>query len=152
MEDLQLLLAEFFLTLDFDWSSIRSESRTYVVSHLLVGKNLVQFYARHGDPPSARKVFDPMCERGVVSWTTMINGWSDREMPDEALRLFYQMLRRDTQPNYVTLMASRLRLKELLKREEAFLSVFSSSITEFLDKAKGKFGNFDKESSGGGWF
>ncbi|WOL01273.1 pentatricopeptide repeat-containing protein [Canna indica] len=73
-------------------------------SHLLVGNSLVQFYARHGDPTSARKVFDLMCERDVVSWTTMINGYSDREMPNEALRLFYQMLRTDTQPNDVTLI------------------------------------------------
>ncbi|EOY16117.1 Pentatricopeptide repeat (PPR) superfamily protein, putative [Theobroma cacao] len=53
-----------------------------------VENNLISVYSRFGKLMEARKVFDKMAERNVVSWTAMINGYSKLGFDDEALRLF----------------------------------------------------------------
>ncbi|XWS21560.1 hypothetical protein CRYUN_Cryun30bG0064600 [Craigia yunnanensis] len=53
-----------------------------------VENNLITLYLRFGKLVEARKVFDKMGERNVVSWTAMINGYSKFGFDDEALRLF----------------------------------------------------------------
>ncbi|OWM79919.1 hypothetical protein CDL15_Pgr006223 [Punica granatum] len=50
--------------------------------------NLVTGYYRFGRLGDARKVFDEMQDRNVVSWTAMINGYIWFGLEDEALRLF----------------------------------------------------------------
>ncbi|XWS23838.1 hypothetical protein CRYUN_Cryun28dG0049400 [Craigia yunnanensis] len=53
-----------------------------------VENNLLSMYLRFGKLMEARKVFDKMAKRNVVSWTAMINGYSKLGSDDEALRLF----------------------------------------------------------------
>ncbi|XP_064955892.1 pentatricopeptide repeat-containing protein At2g22410, mitochondrial-like [Musa acuminata AAA Group] len=83
------------------------------ISHLLVGNGLVRFYATQGPLASARRVFDALSERDVVSWTTMIDGYSESRKPHEALRLFYQMLMTGTQPNDITFIAILSAISQL---------------------------------------
>ena len=54
----------------------------------LVDNNLISTYARCGDLVEARKVFDKMSKRNVVSWTAIVNGYSKFGLFDEALWLF----------------------------------------------------------------
>ncbi|WCJ44548.1 Pentatricopeptide repeat (PPR) superfamily protein [Euphorbia peplus] len=53
-----------------------------------VDNNLISGYLRLGVLGDARKVFDEMPGRNVVSWTAMIYGYSVLGFDDEALRLF----------------------------------------------------------------
>ncbi|KAJ6352830.1 hypothetical protein OIU76_001944 [Salix suchowensis] len=56
-----------------------SDSGTYV------NNNLLSAYLKLGELLEARKVFDAMPERNVVSWTAMINGYFKFGLDDEAL-------------------------------------------------------------------
>ncbi|XP_002513855.4 pentatricopeptide repeat-containing protein At4g18520, chloroplastic, partial [Ricinus communis] len=61
-------------------------------SVMYVDNNLISVYARLGELIEARKVFDQMHERCVVSWTAMINGYVSFGLDDEALRLFSELI------------------------------------------------------------
>ncbi|KAH7557312.1 hypothetical protein ACOSP7_026959 [Xanthoceras sorbifolium] len=63
---------------------------------------LIVFYNKCECLKDARQMLDEMCERNVVSWTAMISAYSQRGYCSEALSLFVQMLRSDTQPNDFT--------------------------------------------------
>ena len=45
-------------------------------------------YVRLGELSEARKVFDKMPKRSVISWTAMINGYVSFSLQGEALRFF----------------------------------------------------------------
>ncbi|KAK9088331.1 hypothetical protein Scep_027413 [Stephania cephalantha] len=49
--------------------------RNGVLGFVFVGTSLVDFYGKVGEVRSARKVFDEMPERNVVSWTAMVVGY-----------------------------------------------------------------------------
>ncbi|PHT50729.1 putative pentatricopeptide repeat-containing protein [Capsicum baccatum] len=53
-----------------------------------VGSSLVDMYAKCGKIEIARKVFDDMPDRNVVSWSGMIYGYAQMGEDEEALRLF----------------------------------------------------------------
>nr|XP_029118441.1 pentatricopeptide repeat-containing protein At2g22410, mitochondrial-like [Elaeis guineensis] len=82
-------------------------------SDLLVENGLMHFYVKNGLLDSARKVFVESCQRDVVSWTTMIDGYSQKGLPDEALRLFYRMLLMNIQPNEVTMITVLSAISQL---------------------------------------
>ncbi|RDY02150.1 putative pentatricopeptide repeat-containing protein, partial [Mucuna pruriens] len=62
---------------------------------LFVGSSLVDAYAKCADISSARKVFDEMPHRNVVSWSGMIYGYSQMGHDEEALNLFKRALEQD---------------------------------------------------------
>ncbi|KAJ6394818.1 hypothetical protein OIU77_023922 [Salix suchowensis] len=73
---------------------------------LLVQNGLVHFYGMRGCLGLARQVFDEISERDVVSWTSMIDGYSKHKWCDEAVKLFDSMLMySDVKPNEVTMIA-----------------------------------------------
>ncbi|CAK7357050.1 unnamed protein product [Dovyalis caffra] len=73
---------------------------------LLVQNGLVHFYGLRGCLGLARQVFDEISDRDVVSWTSMIDGYSEHNWSDEALRLFDSMLMYgNAEPNEVTMIA-----------------------------------------------
>ncbi|KAM3342471.1 putative pentatricopeptide repeat-containing protein [Capsicum galapagoense] len=53
-----------------------------------VGSSLVDMYAKCGKIEIARKVFDDMPDRNVVSWSGMIYGYAQMGEDEEALRIF----------------------------------------------------------------
>ncbi|XP_021740956.1 putative pentatricopeptide repeat-containing protein At5g52630 [Chenopodium quinoa] len=55
---------------------------------VFVGSSMVDMYAKCGEIWDARKVFDKMPERNVVSWTGMIFGYAQLGENEEALKLF----------------------------------------------------------------
>jgi pentatricopeptide repeat protein len=60
-------------------------------------------YAKCGVLADARRVFDRMPKRNVVSWTVMISAYARRGWGEEALALFDQMQRVGIQPNAFTI-------------------------------------------------
>eukprot|EP01018_Ginkgo_biloba_P011645 Gb_37070 [translate_table: standard] len=68
----------------------------YIENHLL------NMYAKCGCLVDARKVFDNMPERNVVSWTAMITGYDQYGQSQQSLILFRQMHRVSAYPNQFT--------------------------------------------------
>ncbi|PSS15659.1 Pentatricopeptide repeat-containing protein [Actinidia chinensis var. chinensis] len=66
---------------------------------VFVGSSVVDMYAKCGDIRDARKVFDIMPKRNVVSWGGMIHGYTQLGEADEALRMFKQVLWEDLDVN-----------------------------------------------------
>lgn len=74
-------------------------------SSVLVQNGLISFYADGGSLSCARQVFDESSSRDVVTWTAMIDGYVQRNAPDEALRVFDLMVCSEVRPNEVTMIA-----------------------------------------------
>ncbi|PHT35270.1 hypothetical protein CQW23_27070 [Capsicum baccatum] len=72
---------------------------------LYVNNALVHMYFGCVDSGNARKVFDGMSERDVVSWTTMIDGLVDNDRGIEAIRLFEEMMESGVEANEATLVS-----------------------------------------------
>lgn len=67
-----------------------------------VANNLISAYVRCHEVSDARKVFDEMPERSVVSWTTMMNGYQKLGRYGEVVRLFLDMVGSGVQGNSLT--------------------------------------------------
>eukprot|EP00250_Pteridium_aquilinum_P017133 c23471_g2_i1 orf=1133-3049(-) len=70
-------------------------------SNVFVGSALVEMYAKFGSLRDARRVFEDMTVKDVVSWTSMIAGYSESGHGEEALHLFQQMLQEGVYPDKV---------------------------------------------------
>ncbi|KAI3469604.1 hypothetical protein Pfo_026267 [Paulownia fortunei] len=74
-------------------------------SDVFVSNSLIYYYGECGETDSARKVFDEMCERNVVSWTSLICGYARRDWHQEAVSLFFKMVEEGIEPNEVTMVS-----------------------------------------------
>lgn len=63
---------------------------------------LVTVYAKFGCLADARRVFDQMPDRDVVSWTAMISAYARDRYADKALKMFDEMKQTGVQPNHFT--------------------------------------------------
>uniref|UniRef100_A0A1D1Z8E2 Putative pentatricopeptide repeat-containing protein At5g52630 n=1 Tax=Anthurium amnicola TaxID=1678845 RepID=A0A1D1Z8E2_9ARAE len=69
--------------------------RTGFDSDVFVASSLVDMYAKCAEIGHARRVFDEMPERNIVSWSGMIYGYAQMGLDEEALALFKMVLLRD---------------------------------------------------------
>ncbi|KAF5181581.1 Pentatricopeptide repeat, partial [Thalictrum thalictroides] len=69
---------------------------------VFVGSSIVDMYAKCGVIYDARKMFDEMPEKNVVSWSGMIYGYTQMGEDEEALKLFKQALMEDLEVNDFT--------------------------------------------------
>ncbi|TYI19147.1 hypothetical protein ES332_A07G144100v1 [Gossypium tomentosum] len=83
-------------------SSIRD---TNLIEDVRVGTALIDFYSKCGFLEDARKVFDEMSERDLVSWNAMISGYAGCEEFEEVVFLVMTMQREGFRPNSRTLVA-----------------------------------------------
>lgn len=60
-------------------------------------------YSRCGELGSARKVFDEICDRDMISWNSMISGYARMGFAREAVGLFWMMRMEGFEPDEVTL-------------------------------------------------
>ncbi|VFQ93508.1 unnamed protein product [Cuscuta campestris] len=67
-----------------------------------VSNTLLSFYSECGDFSAARKLFDKMPQKDVVTWTSMISSSVRYGDPEKALNLFKEMLRKNENPNPYT--------------------------------------------------
>lgn len=74
------------------------------VDDLIVRNSLVHFYSEKGYLSDATKVFHESSVRDVVSWTSMIDGFVQKNMADEALEFFEKMCSSGLEPNEVTMI------------------------------------------------
>ncbi|KAJ7551279.1 hypothetical protein O6H91_06G008200 [Diphasiastrum complanatum] len=69
---------------------------------LTIGNALISMYAKCGSVENARKVFDSMIERDVISWNTMIAAYGQHGYGEEALQLFRSMQKSHVLPSKIT--------------------------------------------------
>ncbi|KAF2605078.1 hypothetical protein F2Q70_00028508 [Brassica cretica] len=75
-------------------------------SDVFVSNGLITYYTKCDDVVSARKVFDEMPERDVVSWNSMISGYSQSGSYEECKELYKAMLGcPELKPNGVTVIS-----------------------------------------------
>ncbi|GLT96126.1 hypothetical protein SLE2022_137710 [Rubroshorea leprosula] len=70
--------------------------------HIYVGSSLLDMYAKSGRIYEARKVFEHLPERDVVSCTAIISGYAQLGLDEEALELFRRFKAEGMTSNYVT--------------------------------------------------
>ncbi|XP_057835668.1 pentatricopeptide repeat-containing protein DOT4, chloroplastic [Cryptomeria japonica] len=58
---------------------------------VVLASSLTYMYAKCGSLEKARKLFDKMPRRNMVSWNTIISGYAQNGYLDEALKLFQEM-------------------------------------------------------------
>jgi len=59
-------------------------------SDLYIANALVDMYSRFGDLVKARNVFEEMTHRDIVSWNSLISGYSSNGYWEEALEIYYR--------------------------------------------------------------
>uniref|UniRef100_A0A1D1YD09 Pentatricopeptide repeat-containing protein At3g24000, mitochondrial n=1 Tax=Anthurium amnicola TaxID=1678845 RepID=A0A1D1YD09_9ARAE len=70
-----------------------------------VGNTLLDMYAKSGSIDDARKVFDRLHKRDVVSWNSMLTGCAQHGLGKEAICRFEEMLKIGIQPNEITFLS-----------------------------------------------
>jgi pentatricopeptide repeat protein len=66
---------------------------------------LVDMYAKAGEFSDARRAFDEMPHRNVVSWTSLITAYGKNGFGGDAMSLFDRMLEDGVKPNDVTFLS-----------------------------------------------
>ncbi|KAF9680835.1 hypothetical protein SADUNF_Sadunf06G0162700 [Salix dunnii] len=118
-----------------------SAIRCGVSDDVYVGSSLISFYvmidgyAKAGDMASARALFDEAPEKDVIAWSALISGYSRNEQPNEAVKIFFEMVSMNFKPDefiMVSLMSacSQLGNSELAKWVDSYLSQTSIEIRQ----------------------
>ncbi|KAK4748913.1 hypothetical protein SAY87_015499 [Trapa incisa] len=78
--------------------------RSCMDRNIYVMTALVDMYAKCGAVESARKLFDMMDDRHVITWNAMIDGYGTHGMGIAAIELFNEMLKGRVRPNGITFL------------------------------------------------
>ncbi|KAI6687543.1 hypothetical protein NL676_024371, partial [Syzygium grande] len=76
-----------------------------IEADVLLSTALLTMYAKCGTMDLARKVFDRMRDRSVVSWNAMIMGYGIHGHGEKALEMFLEMEKRGPMPNDATFIS-----------------------------------------------
>ncbi|GAU16442.1 hypothetical protein TSUD_117910 [Trifolium subterraneum] len=79
--------------------------RTFMNNNVFVSTALIDTYAKCGAIQTARKLFDMMQERHVITWNTIIDGYGTHGHGKEALDLFNDMQNESVMPNDTTFLS-----------------------------------------------
>ncbi|XP_022732361.1 pentatricopeptide repeat-containing protein At4g30700 [Durio zibethinus] len=74
-------------------------------SNIYVSTALIDMYAKCGSIREARRLFDLMLDKNVVTWNAMISGYGLHGQGQDALRLFSKMSDSGVAPNGVTFLS-----------------------------------------------
>ncbi|PRQ20918.1 putative tetratricopeptide-like helical domain, DYW domain-containing protein [Rosa chinensis] len=119
---------------------------------LFVTTFLVNVYAKCRIMENARKVFDKLSRRNVVSWTALMSGYVHNSRPELSIRVFLEMLEAGAYPTNYTLgivlnASSTLYSIELGKQLHAYSIKyqidFDTSIGNSLCSLYSKCGNLE---------
>ena len=103
-------------------------------SDTFVQNTLLAMYMNAGEKEAAQLVFDPMQERTVISWNTMINGYFRNNCAEDAVNVYGRMMDVGVEPDCATVV-SVLPACGLLKNVELGREVHT------LVQEKGFWGN-----------
>ncbi|MCD7460368.1 hypothetical protein HAX54_043399 [Datura stramonium] len=77
---------------------------------------MIDGYAKAGDMASARFLFDQSFDRDIISWSALISGYAQNGQPNEAVKIFHEMLSMNVRPDefiMVSLMCACSQLGRL---------------------------------------
>ncbi|KAJ0028180.1 hypothetical protein Pint_35582 [Pistacia integerrima] len=69
---------------------------------VILNNHILNMYGKGGSLKDARMVFDDMPQRNVVSWTSVIAGYSQNGQENDAIELYFRMLQSDVMPDHFT--------------------------------------------------
>ncbi|KAK1571841.1 hypothetical protein Q3G72_023926 [Acer saccharum] len=75
-------------------------------SNVYTNNHLLSMYLKFKRVDDAHKVFDEMPKRNVITWTSLISGFSQMGMPKKALTCFSSMVCQGFEPNYFTFVGA----------------------------------------------
>ncbi|KAL2249326.1 UNVERIFIED_CONTAM: Pentatricopeptide repeat-containing protein, mitochondrial [Sesamum indicum] len=99
-------------------------------SNVVVGSALIDVYAKCGRLNDARKVFNILPGKNLVSWNAMITGYAQHGFGREALEIYDLMLRNGVKPNDITFIGILSSCGHVGALEEA-LHHFGSMTNDF---------------------
>ncbi|XP_077226434.1 pentatricopeptide repeat-containing protein At3g26782, mitochondrial-like [Tasmannia lanceolata] len=70
-------------------------------SNPFVTVGLIDMYMKNGKIKNARRLFDGMTERDVVTWNALLTGYSQNGMPEEALGVYNQICKVGVEVDFV---------------------------------------------------
>lgn len=73
--------------------------------NVYVGTSVVDMYSKCGRVEMARKAFQKIKEKNILSWSAMITGYGMHGHGQEALDIFNEMCRSGQNPNYITFIS-----------------------------------------------
>ncbi|CAN4078392.1 unnamed protein product [Withania somnifera] len=79
--------------------------RGYLEPCVKIGTALVDMYCKCGDLDNARKCFDRVIERDLISWSTIISGYGSHGKGKTALALYTELVQSDLTPNSVIFLS-----------------------------------------------
>ncbi|XP_076912069.1 pentatricopeptide repeat-containing protein At5g15300-like [Bidens hawaiensis] len=85
-----------------EWVHDYIRNNENVVTDVLLSTALLTMYAKCGAMDVARRVFDEMPERTIVSWNSMIMGYGMHGHGEKALEMFLELEKSDLVPNDAT--------------------------------------------------
>ncbi|KAL5981146.1 hypothetical protein ACLOJK_029066 [Asimina triloba] len=71
-------------------------------TRIVLGNALIDMYAKCGSMSRAKRIFEEMSEKDVISWTSVIVGHAINGEGEEGLVSFHQMLAARVEPNGIT--------------------------------------------------
>ncbi|KAL5541549.1 hypothetical protein UlMin_009259 [Ulmus minor] len=74
-------------------------------TNVVVSTAMLYGYSKLGQIEDARLIFDQMVEKDLVSWSAMVAGYAESDLPQEALRLFNEMLALGVRPDHITVLS-----------------------------------------------
>lgn len=100
-------------------------------SNVVVGTSLVDMYCKCFDLPAAKRVFDEMHERNVVTWTSLVTGYAQHQRPTDAMLLVREMRQLGVMMNkmtYNSLLSSFWRFNDLVQGKQVHCIVIKEGI------------------------
>lgn len=73
-------------------------------SHVHIANSLISMYSKCGDIIDALYIFEHMHTKDLVSWNSMINGYSQHGLASQAIRLFEEMKQQKMKPDAITFL------------------------------------------------
>lgn len=80
-------------------------TRLFCVSNMFVTSALIDFYCKLGKLREAEILFGKLQKRDLVCWNSMISGYGVNGCGEEAIQIFYNMLKQGLMPNEVTFVS-----------------------------------------------
>ncbi|CAO2813645.1 unnamed protein product [Amaranthus hypochondriacus] len=79
--------------------------RNSLAAHVYVGTAIVDMYSKCGAVEEAKKAFNQIPNKNIVSWSTMVSGYAMSGRAEDALSLVTEMKHHGFQPNAVTTLS-----------------------------------------------
>uniref|UniRef100_A0A2P2NYA9 DYW domain-containing protein n=1 Tax=Rhizophora mucronata TaxID=61149 RepID=A0A2P2NYA9_RHIMU len=87
--------------------------KTGFTAYKLVNNALVDMYAKQGKSDCALKIFNMIVEKDVISWTSLVTGYSHGGSYEEAIKLFHEMRIEGVHPDQVVVASILIACAEL---------------------------------------